>query len=399
MFEFFIGNKYHKAKKRLSFINVINKISVVGIAIGVATLIVVLSVFNGFREISTALMTEGEPHLIIQTTNDSEDISNFLKSSEFVDLFYKFEEGKVLFGNKEHFEIINLILIEDSIFRSKQLIYNKLSEYDTIFYDGNLAISFYSAIEMNLQVRDSVQITSFESLENSVLTFSIPEITTTQIRNIYFSRNASLYKNYIFASSNLASEIFPNRNRNTQSIAIFLLNLEIANEFKTQLSANFPDAIVKTWNDNHAQILNVMKIESFFAYLLLSLIIAVAAFNILTSLTMSVQIKKKDIAILRSFGVSRKGIRNIFLFEGLLNGIKGTSWGFLLGLAIYFVQKYFQVYKLDSSKYILDAMPVSISFWDLPAIVLMSVFLSFASSYYPAKKASLTNIIESIKWE
>jgi lipoprotein-releasing system permease protein len=114
---------------------------------------------------------------------------------------------------------------------------------------------------------------------------------------------------------------------------------------------------------------------------------------------MSVQIKKKDIAILRSFGVSRKGIRNIFLFEGLLNGIKGTSWGFLLGLAIYFVQKYFQVYKLDSSKYILDAMPVSISFWDLPAIVLMSVFLSFVSSYYPAKKASLTNIIESIKWE
>ena len=142
-----------------------------------------------------------------------------------------------------------------------------------------------------------------------------------------------------------------------------------------------------------------MQIEKLVAYLILSLIIAVATFNILGSLTMSVMQKKRDIGILRSMGVTKKSIKRIFMYEGLLIGIIGTVAGLLLGYFICFLQINYKIYSLDPTRYKIDALPVQLIVSDFIIITFISLLLSYFASYFPAKRAAKVNPIKAIKWE
>jgi lipoprotein-releasing system permease protein len=142
-----------------------------------------------------------------------------------------------------------------------------------------------------------------------------------------------------------------------------------------------------------------MLIERWAAYILLCLIIAVATFNIFASLTMTVLEKRKDIGIMRSMGLSKKSILKIFMFEGILVGIIGTTIGIIIGLSVCNLQIEYNFYPLDPTKYIINSLPVQIRFSDIIAVGLMALFLSFIASLYPAKRAANTVIIESIKYE
>jgi lipoprotein-releasing system permease protein len=142
-----------------------------------------------------------------------------------------------------------------------------------------------------------------------------------------------------------------------------------------------------------------MVIERWSAYIILCLIIAVATFNILSSLSMTVVEKKKDIGVLRAMGANTKLILRIFMFEGLLVGVIGTITGLFLGLLVCFLQIKFNFYPLDPLKYVVDAMPVEITFSDVVAIGAASFILTFLAALYPARKAAKLNTIETIKWE
>ena len=160
-----------------------------------------------------------------------------------------------------------------------------------------------------------------------------------------------------------------------------------------------PDLIVNSWYDLHKDLYRVMLIERWAAYILLSLIIAVAAFNILSSLTMSVLEKKKDIGVLRSMGTTSGTIKKIFMFEGMLIGVIGTILGLTIGLFICYLQINFNIYPLDASKYVIDTLPVQVKLSDILAVTIMSLLLTFFASKYPANKALKTEIIDAIKWE
>jgi lipoprotein-releasing system permease protein len=142
-----------------------------------------------------------------------------------------------------------------------------------------------------------------------------------------------------------------------------------------------------------------MQIERWAAYILLSLIIAVASFNVLGSLSMSVIEKRRDIGILRSMGAYQKSIVKIFMFEGLLIGIIGTAAGLLLGYFISFLQIHYNIYPLDPTQYKIDSLPLEIRFSDFFYITGISLLLSFLASLFPAKRAAAVNPIEAIKWE
>ena len=142
-----------------------------------------------------------------------------------------------------------------------------------------------------------------------------------------------------------------------------------------------------------------MLIERWTAYILLCLIIAVAVFNIFASLAMTVIEKKKDIGILKSMGLAGKSIQKIFLFEGILVGATGIITGLIIGTLVCYLQMKFNFYPLDTTKYIINAMPVEIRISDLFAIGIMAMLLTFLAALYPAKRAANTNITESIKYE
>jgi len=142
-----------------------------------------------------------------------------------------------------------------------------------------------------------------------------------------------------------------------------------------------------------------MQIEKWTAYIILSLIIAIATFNILGSLSMSVIEKKRDIGILRAMGTSEKPILKIFMYEGLLIGIIGTLAGIIIGYFVCYLQIHYNIYPLDPTQYKIDSLPVQIRISDFFFISGVSLLLTFLASLYPAKRAAKVNPIEAIKWE
>ena len=159
------------------------------------------------------------------------------------------------------------------------------------------------------------------------------------------------------------------------------------------------DYQISTWYDLHQSLYSVMKIERWSAYILLSLIILVATFNMLGSLTMGVIEKQRDISVLRAVGMTSKNLTRLFMFEGLLIGILGTIFGIVLGLIVLYLQIHYQIFPLDTSIYIIPAIPVDIQWTDFVTIAMASLGLSFIAAYYPARRADSTLPAEGLRWE
>ncbi len=404
MIEYFVAKRYMKSKRRLNFITVISRISVLGVSLGVAALIVVLSVFNGFGDLAKKMMLEAEPHLTIhfaKTPDKTEigSIKKFLRNYKGVSSYYLFSQGKAIIGIGKSFDILTVIGVEDSYYFSDNYRLKKYSETESSAGKNSIAISLYTAIKLNARLGDTLGVTSFQNLEKSVSTFLTPRVIKPVITMIFNTRNNSLNSKYVYMPLSKTKALFVRKNR-LAGISVFMKDFKNAGKLKSALSVkNFPFATITTWEDTHKQLLTVMRIERWSAYLILSLIIAIASFNILSSLTMSVTVKQKDIGVMRSFGVSTKSIKKIFLIEGALTGLKGALLGFLIGFSIYLAQLYFHIYSLDATKYIIDALPVKLYFSDVLAITFMALFLAFLSALYPSTIAAKTNVIEAIKWE
>ena len=197
-----------------------------------------------------------------------------------------------------------------------------------------------------------------------------------------------------------AQSVLDMKNR-VSGIEVYLNDVNKADKIRSYLENKFgtKDFSINTWYDLHKDLYNVMLIERWSAYIILCLIIAVATFNILGSLSMTVIEKKKDIGVMRAMGANSRSILRVFMFEGMLVGIIGTIAGLSLGLLVCVLQLKFNFYPLDPLKYVVDAMPVEIAFSDVIAIGAASFILSFLAALYPAKKAAKLNAIESIKWE
>ncbi len=404
MFEKFVAKRYIKSKRRLSFITIISRVSTLGVSVGVAALIVVMAVFNGFGSLAKKLMLSAEPHLQIKFVSspiksELSKIKNFLNNNSEVDYYYKFVEGKVILGSKRQFKILTLKGIESKVFNSKKFGLKKYLTNTLITDKRGVLISLSNAVKLNARLGDEIKMTTFQSLEKSAVMLAPPKVADLRLTAIFSTPNNELNANYVFANIDDVKFLFDRKNR-LSGIDVFLKDYKIASALKTKLEQLGSNNLrIVTWEDNHKRLLNMMKLERFFAFLLLSLIIFVAGFNILSSLTMSVTVKQKDIAVMRAFGVTQKSVKRIFLFEGLMIGIKGTFWGFVIGIAIYFAQYYFKIYPLDATKYVVDALPVKLDLFDLVATLVVSLAFSVFAGVYPAKQAVKLNIIDAIKWE
>ena len=142
-----------------------------------------------------------------------------------------------------------------------------------------------------------------------------------------------------------------------------------------------------------------MELERWIAYFILLIIIIVAVFNILGSLTMTVIEKQRDIGILKTMGLNDKSILNIFLIQGSLIGVSGSILGVILGILICLAQVKYGLFKLDNSIYIIPSIPVELRFWDIFVITFSSLFLAITATIYPAKRASKIKPAEAIRWE
>lgn len=404
MFEFFIARKYLKSKHRINFITIISMLSTAGIMIGVAALIIILSVFNGFSSLVKSILVNVDPHLRIVEVSDSsvsrDAMGNLLGGVKEISSYSPYVEGKVILLKDGSTKIVILKGIDENADwgMDEKVIFGdyNISNSDLA---GNIIIGLQAALELSSRINDTLYTISFNNLERIVTSFSFPRTKELRVAGIFETNNKEYDNSYIFSSLTDAQNILGVGNKIT-GYEIRLKDITKADAVKSLLGKRLGNNYrVYSWFDLHKELYSVMLIERWSAYIILSLIIAVATFNILGSLTMTVIEKKKDIGVLRSIGVSDKSVLRIFMFEGILVGTIGTVLGLFLGLALVFLQKEFNFYPLDPTKYIIDAMPVVLRLSDILVVAGMSMLLTFLASLYPAKRAVRISVLDAVRWE
>ena len=409
MFELFIAKKYLKTKNKLNFISIISILSTLGITIGVAALIIVISVFNGFGSIAINMLVESSPHIRVVSISENLEsvntkIEDIIKNDNRVLSYSPYLQGKIVIAKNSTYQILDAKGIEPNSNSDSWGISKKLIGGDVDFSNTSkipeAAISLTVAMKLSARIGDTLTATSLRSIERMLTNFLvIPNQMRFVVKGIYKSNSKDQSGSLLYTNLRAAKTIL--KNNDISGFEVRLNNLDDASQIKSELEEIFPadQYSIYTWYDMNKDFYNVLKLERWGAFILLLLIISVATFNILGSLTMSVIQKRRDIGILRSLGVSKNGIQKIFMFEGILIGAIGTISGMIIGLLICYLQIEFKLYPLDPSKYIIDAIPMKLQISDLIIIPIASMFLSFIASLYPARRAVNLNVIDAIKYE
>lgn len=399
--------RYLFSKRQINFISIISYLSVGGITLGVAALIIVLAIFNGFAGLVRTYLVSFEPHLRIEATSEDPALSlavidTFLQKSEFSGSYSGFVEGKTAVISREYNRITRLKGIAPGyggdVYGIKQALIKGNYEFDE--ETGSAFLGINLSEKLAVSVGDTLTILSPAGIENLVAGAGNVQNIKLVIRGVYQSKNGEYDGDYIFTGLNQAKYVL-GYGDDVQGYEIRFADYTIASDVKDQLEEKFgkSEYIFSTWYDLHSDIYNVMMLERLVAWLLLSLIILVAAFNILASLTMSVIEKKRDIGVLTSMGMERSTILNIFMIQGFLTGVAGTLAGGLLGLGIYFLQINYHIIALDPLRFKVGWLPMDLNAIDYILILVASIGLSLLASIYPAKKAANIDPIDAIRWE
>jgi len=408
-FEAYIAKRYLISKHKINFISIISFLSISGITIGVAALIVVLSVFNGFGSLVTSYLVNFDPQVRVQVSRPEgydklPELEKTIEKLPQAEAYTPFVNGKVLAMQGKIYKVVSLKGIDpergESVYGINRNIIYGTSNLERINGTPGIIIGLQLEDRLQALLNDTITIISPVGLEKMMTQTALPVSQKFVVRGIYQSNNNEYDAFYLFTSIDEAQRLFGLSDK-IQGYDIKLSDISQSNPVKEKLKAVAdPNCItVNSWYDFHRDLYSVMQIERWAAYIILSLIIAIATFNILGSLTMSVIEKKRDIGILTSLGATQKSITRIFMFEGVLIGLIGTILGGLLGYLICYVQINYNIYPLDPMQYKIDSLPVELRVTDFFAVGSASILLSFLASLYPARKAAKVNALEAIKWE
>jgi len=247
----------------------------------------------------------------------------------------------------------------------------------------------------------TVGLLSAPMLERTVTQlFGSPPIQRFEVRGLY-ELQAGFDENQVFTSLNEAQRLFRMPNHVT-GVELRLDDLQAARSVKAALQTRLDTEAftVETWYDLKKSLYDVMQLEKWGASAILMLIVIVAAFNIIGSLTMVVIQKRRDVGVLQAMGVSRKNIRAIFLAEGLLIGVLGTGLGLILGVGLALLQKYFEIVPMaQAESFLIDAYPVSIHWADVLLVTAIALGLCTLASLYPAARAAAIEPAQAVQMD
>ena len=406
-YELFIAKRYLVSKQKSGWITVITLISISGVTVGVAALIVVLSVFNGFNSLVTSILVGFDPHLRVESTEGQamrmeRSVEGVLRADQRVKAFAPFVLGKslVLAGSYSQAALIKgvdegKVGTVSGVEKSIVLGSFRLDEGK----EEGIVLGLTLADRLHVVVGSTVTVISPVGIEAVATQLAQPLMKRFKLVGIYESKNRDYDAKYAYVSLGAAQQLFDIRGK-IDGLELRLNSIDDAENVKADLQRKFGDSYtVSTWYDLHRDLYSVMQVERWVAYIILSLIILVAAFNILGSLTMSVLEKTRDIGVLRSMGAAASGVRRVFLIEGLFVGIIGSALGSLLGFGTYLLQKYFQVFPLDPNVYIIPALPVELHVADFISVAAAALIICTLSALYPARRASRLIPVDAIRWE
>ena len=399
--------RYLKPKKKEGFLNIISIFSFIGISLGVAVLIIVMSVMNGFRTELVNKILGFNAHIIVKPYSKSIDVSKFsnknlitfsknlilTNSGEGVLISKDLTKGLVLRGYSVE-DFLKLEFIKKGNFIGNS---NKLT-------DNGISIGRNLSLDYDLKLGDKISIMSTSGVQTIVGT--LPKQETYLITSIFDSGLADFDRNIAFLNIESLESLF-DINSSERSLEIFLNKPLDIDTIKPKIKKIFNEESIYTWADMNSSLFSALKVERNVMFIILSLIIIVAAFNIISGLTILVKNKTRDIAILKSIGVQNNSITKIFFMVGFFIGTSATFFGIFLGVIFsiyienirFFLSSIFNISLFPEEIYFLSKMPSEININSIVIIALCSIIITILVSIYPAKQASKQDPIKSLKYE
>ena len=399
--------RYLKTRKKDGFLNIISIFSFIGISLGVAVLIIVMSVMNGFRTELINKIVGFNAHVTVKpydtpinieklNNNTLKLISNdliFSNRGEAIVINKDYTKGIVLRGyNNQDFSKLDIVKKGNFIGNSKNLIKNYISIGKELSFD------------LNLEVGDKISIMSSAGIQTII--GNLPKQETFTINSIFDSGLTDFDKNIAFINLNTLESFF-NFEKKDRNLEIYLKNPSNIETIKLKVQEIFNNEFVYTWSDMNSSLFSALKVERNVMFIILSLIIIVAAFNIISGLTILVKNKTREIAILKSIGVLNKSITKIFFLVGIIIGTSATLFGIFLGVmfSLYienlrsFLSNIFNISLFPEEIYFLSTMPSEINPSSIFVISICSIIITILVSIFPAIKASKLDPVKALKYE
>tara|TARA_B100000900_G_scaffold115850_1_gene97428 strand:- start:631 stop:1860 length:1230 start_codon:yes stop_codon:yes gene_type:complete len=398
--------RFLKARKKDGFLNVISIFSFIGISLGVAVLIIVMSVLNGFRTELINKIVGFNAHITIKPYERKIDIKNVNQNLISISnnlVFSNSGEAIILKNNSS--KGILLRGYEDNDFSKLKIFDNNLTSGNSeILSEDYISIGKELSFTLNLDIGDSITLMSSAGMETII--GNLPKQKTFLVSSIFESGMVEFDNNIAFINLKTLEEFF-NLRKKDRNLEIFLKNPQNIEYQKIIAQKNFPNEFVYTWSDMNSSLFSALKVERNVMFIILSLIIIVAAFNIISGLTILVKNKTRDIAILKSIGVLNKSIVKIFFLIGVIIGTSATIFGIILGVTFsmyvenlrQFLSTIFNISLFPEEIYFLSTMPSEISLSTIIIIALSSILITVVVSIFPALKAAKLDPIKSLKYE
>ncbi len=415
-YEWFVGLRYLKAKRKQTFISIITVISIAGVMVGVMALIVVLSVMSGFEKTLKEKIIGTQAHLVLQRTVQ-DGIENYDEVTK------KVEEVKGVVSAAP-FIISQVMLSTDTNVSgvvvkgidpirvgnvTELLVYlttGRLQDLQTTQDNlSGIILGIELAKHLGVSAGDTLQMIS--PLGTMTPMGMMPKMKRFRVVGIFRSGHFEFDNTLAFVSIESAQKFF-NLDSRVTGIEIKTDNIyrvkEIGREIRQKLGFPF---WTRDWMEMNRNLFSALRLEKIAMFIILALIVLVAAFNIISTLIMVVMEKNRDIAILKAMGAPSKGILRIFIIEGLVIGVVGTALGAISGLALAlnletvtgFVENLFGFKILSGDVYYIDKLPSQVNSLDVILIVVTAILISLLATLYPSWRASKLDPAETLRYE
>ena len=402
-----ISSRNLKPKKKEGFLKIISIFSFVGIMLGVAILIIVMSVMNGFKTDLTNKILGLNPHIVVQPNSfiiDNEYILKIKENLKDASISKTYSgEGIIIINDKAKgiiFKGVNIQEKKIKAFFENNIVSGNINQ----FKKNNLFIGTELAFNLNLKEGDRISLMSSAFVATPL--GSLPKQETFKIAGIFSTGFIEFDQNIIFLNIEDALSIF-DKDTKDQNLEIYLNNPMDANTYKKKIEKLNQNYFIYTWADLNKSFFSALKVERNVMFIILTLIIIVAAFNIISGLTILIKNKTKEIAILKTLGLNNTSIKKSFFLTGFTIGffasISGIILGILFSLNIEKVRIFFSnVFNLEifpSDIYFLEKLPSEINLFSIFIIFTLSLLVSAIASYIPARHISKMKTFRALKYD
>jgi len=396
-----------RPKKKEGFLKVISIFSFLGIMLGVAILIIVMSVMNGFKNDLTKKILGLNPHIVIESNSykiEDEFIKRLERKIQNINLSRTYSgEGIVI--NNENAKGIIIKGLDTKNKKSLNFLEKNISNGNLIDFKKNTAfIGAELAFNLDLKVGDKINLMS--SVFIATPFGGLPKTEILTIAGIFNTGFYAFDQNYVFLNLSDALSIF-DKEEYEQNLEIYLKNPMKADMFKNEIQELNQNYFVYSWSDLNKSFFSALKVERNVMFVILTLILIVAAFNIISGLTILIKNKTKEIAILKTLGLSNNSIKKSFFLTGFIIGFFATISGILLGVIFslniekirVFLSSLFNFEIFPSDVYFLEQLPSEINFSSVFMIFIFSLIISGLASYIPAMSISKMKTFRALKYD